>query len=1149
MKISPSKYAAIAKRRPQRLSPYALKKEAKDDEPASPIKLEKEIPHSLAEGRDNSLNRVMEIQSWLGSYQIEQEAFNSFAVFSEVRLKEAFSVTQQVGLPSPQRTAVCCELLSKIAGIFGRFGDIITLIAFELMRGTYYGFDQVCIEDMRTTDGKKIVARDGPTKGSLIDIKPRLMMHWTPYYSLVKSLQADLTVAKRRLQAMEEAGTTAEQITQKRMRVMDKAVKSWQLQLLRRTFENWRRGHMEYRRIFQRLRRRRLIIWLGAWKHKTLLGRLARKDAELEGMKEEANMWQDAAIELKEQKESLEQQVDTLNDGLKDALDADKRQQQRNTAFHEAMGRIKSELKWTQAALKQSLNGQATTLGKSIYGEADSNIISTHTYSHHSTHTHTTSHSHTESHINTFAHTDTFSHTNSHTNTYSHRDSGASGHGTRMRHKAGINQGRSIHSPGHEWGGAGPGGMDGSSMGNAVKLGNGKAPGQTDAEYMTMMMKGLVEMMNHELTVLCDQNPDDEAFTEMLMNAQYLNPMLDKKKVNFKTINKYMPDEPVAKRVLNALGDDVPPVWATCNALHKVLAHRFAGSPLGDGIEKGDFKASKEALEELFRSETPEQEILKAWVNYHLDISSKENGCKRLWIENLSSNLRDSEEYAQLFDRLIRLKGENVTFVESLCEQTEEQDAPEEEQKVALVGSKEAVAPETSPESAEAEAEAGDNEVPAAEEKGKATIRELVGEELDLGKKADIVLGLACEQLGIDHSLLDAEEIVGMDADWNFTMLAYLFLRMPGLTPAFEEYLDDAKRYEFLRNATFVLNLQRTEQMDEAAERTYNHRLNFISTEMTKLKSQIDARVARDLTGHELYKQAAEKVIEMSYRELARRTRGMEGAVGNQELAQEKKDYTRMNYYKIKDLLKHDDDPEEELQRLESYLGSRFHDLRKIYKAYAAMGGSDGGGASSISMGEFMTLVKDSKITNNTFLTTDVDLIFIRTNWEVDSEGMKTNQANNPDRALTSNEYVEALVRCAYGRYKAKAKTNLTECVIKLFENNIIPYAQRSDADAFRKILASKKVRDIFAKHEKKLKRLYRHIAGDDGMINCKEFSDLLYRKKIVDGKTVTTKNVWKIFNNVQEDGDPEEEETDEGMEDMEMTYAEFLEALAAVAS
>ena len=73
MKISPSKYAAIAKRRPQRLSPYALKKEAKDDEPASPIKLEKEIPHSLAEGRDNSLNRVMEIQSWLGSYQIEQE--------------------------------------------------------------------------------------------------------------------------------------------------------------------------------------------------------------------------------------------------------------------------------------------------------------------------------------------------------------------------------------------------------------------------------------------------------------------------------------------------------------------------------------------------------------------------------------------------------------------------------------------------------------------------------------------------------------------------------------------------------------------------------------------------------------------------------------------------------------------------------------------------------------------------------------------------------------------------------------------------------------------------------------------------------------------------------------------------------------------
>ena len=57
----------------------------------------------------------------------------------------------------------------------------------------------------------------------------------------------------------------------------------------------------------------------------------------------------------------------------------------------------------------------------------------------------------------------------------------------------------------------------------------------------------------------------------------------------------------------------------------------------------------------------------------------------------------------------------------------------------------------------------------------------------------------------------------------------------------------------------------------------------------------------------------------------------------------------------------------------------------------------------------------------------------------------------------------------------------------------------------------------------------------------------LLYRKKIVDGKTLTTKNVLKIFNNVQEDGDPVEGEDD--LEDMEMSYSEFLEALAAVAS
>ena len=40
----------------------------------------------LMETRDDSLKRVFELEEWLSSYHGEQEIFNSFAVFSEVRI-------------------------------------------------------------------------------------------------------------------------------------------------------------------------------------------------------------------------------------------------------------------------------------------------------------------------------------------------------------------------------------------------------------------------------------------------------------------------------------------------------------------------------------------------------------------------------------------------------------------------------------------------------------------------------------------------------------------------------------------------------------------------------------------------------------------------------------------------------------------------------------------------------------------------------------------------------------------------------------------------------------------------------------------------------------------------------------------------------
>ena len=184
----------------------------------------------VVERKDDSLKRIFELEEWLNSYHGEQEIFHSFAVFSEVRLREAFNVTQQVGLPSPQRTAVCCEILCKMAKIFGRFNGIVTLIAYEMMRSTYYGFDKTCIFDIETSDGRPLKPYRDLPKGVTLEVQPERLMHWTPYFTLVKNLQSEIKLCKKELGVMASAGKTAGQMQEKRMRVMDKAVSSWQHQ-------------------------------------------------------------------------------------------------------------------------------------------------------------------------------------------------------------------------------------------------------------------------------------------------------------------------------------------------------------------------------------------------------------------------------------------------------------------------------------------------------------------------------------------------------------------------------------------------------------------------------------------------------------------------------------------------------------------------------------------------------------------------------------------------------------------------------------------------------------------------------------------------------------------------------------------------------
>ena len=182
---------------------------------------------------------------------------------------------------------------------------------------------------------------------------------------------------------------------------------------------------------------------------------------------------------------------------------------------------------------------------------------------------------------------------------------------------------------------------------------------------------------------------------------------------------------------------------------------------------------------------------------------------------------------------------------------------------------------------------------------------------------------------------------------------------------------------------------------------------------------------------------------------------------------------------------------EAELAHLENYLGKQYKDLKKIFRAYGALGG---GAASTISRGEFATLMKDIRVYDKSFTPAEADIIFLRSNWELDAE--TGDLRASADRSLTCTEFVEALVRIAQARFSSQQTTTLKGCVEALFNRCLIPFAQRSDVDRFRKLLRQKRVQDVFAKYQSKLKMVFLETAGNDDTIQLDEFTRFLKKQR-----------------------------------------------------
>ncbi|CEO95815.1 hypothetical protein PBRA_004528 [Plasmodiophora brassicae] len=77
------------------------------------------------------------LRDWLKSYHDESTMFTSLAVYIEIKMREVRHATRNVPMPNAFRTAVCCDMMRKLATCMGGFRDAFEMISLEIYRSIY----------------------------------------------------------------------------------------------------------------------------------------------------------------------------------------------------------------------------------------------------------------------------------------------------------------------------------------------------------------------------------------------------------------------------------------------------------------------------------------------------------------------------------------------------------------------------------------------------------------------------------------------------------------------------------------------------------------------------------------------------------------------------------------------------------------------------------------------------------------------------------------------------------------------------------------------------------------------------------------------------------------------------------------------------
>ncbi|ETW10304.1 hypothetical protein H310_00644 [Aphanomyces invadans] len=400
-----------------------------------------------------------------------------------------------------------------------------------------------------------------------------------------------------------------------------------------------------------------------------------------------------------------------------------------------------------------------------------------------------------------------------------------------------------------------------------------------------------------------------------------------------------------------------------------------------------------------------------------------------------------------------------------------------------------------------------------------------------------LFLKVAQARIFLPDDIASRDDLMAGHFDAYYGILVYMFVMFAGATGGNSLEAMAPGQFSFLqmwpglKSALQITNAYDQDESLREACRELVRRLRTLQECQVKLLV-VHKQLQRVLAMHR------QAVLRANLSDFCRRLKGRESMIAVALEKEELVPMVQLDYTRVSRFCSVDDFTAIQLVFLEHVV--------PVIHIFKASGAASGG--KSISEHEFYKLMSQCGLIERKNMTRAYLQLIVQASIKDD---VATGAVGTPDVDrfgdvdLTSTEFTEALLRVANHLHEKRPAVPLVDMVKELIEVRLMPVAsaiERQGIGSFKRQLRQPDVVSVLRAHDKKLKRLFAfHACEKRGkFMTLAEFEGWLKEQRLIDALFPHTR-IKQLFYAVQQD-------TTDGEVDLELIFAEFVEALAAVA-